>query len=198
MPLHTLLLQEHLPQHLRRGKGSVAPKSKKRKASAAAELDAIVAAAIAEGNVLAGRAKDDAMAGVANEVTGDVTPEAQAQAGQKPQDPPQPSATPALRGGRGRPGRWRGRPALKAAEARVPAATAVGAPDAMQSLAAPDGVLSSGSAARLLEGGKEHPFARPCGAAGSAAGASAASAAPAVTLEAEAAASRTAPSAARA
>ncbi len=40
--VRTVLLQEHLPEHLRRGKGSAAPKPRKRKA--AAELDAIVAA----------------------------------------------------------------------------------------------------------------------------------------------------------
>ncbi len=67
----TVPLQEHLPEHLRRGKGSAVPKPRKRKASAAAELDAIIAAAIAEGKVLAGVPKDDA-----SEATGGAKPEA--------------------------------------------------------------------------------------------------------------------------
>ncbi len=86
----------------------------------------------------------------------------------------------------------RGRPAARAAAAPEPGASAGDAAEVAQPRAAPDSDLSSGSAARLLVVGDGPPFAEPLGTTGSAPAAAAASAPPAMKLEAEAAAFRTA------
>jgi len=119
--------QEHLPAHLRYGKGSTEPKAKKQKASSSAELDAIVAAAIAAGKAQAALVKMESSA-QADVTVGD---QADAMVDVKPvvkmdsSDNPQPPTTPGPAGSNGgATGRKRGRRPAKTPSTAVAVAAA--------------------------------------------------------------------------